>query len=188
MADNSICSVDGCGKSHYGRGFCSAHYQRFRRHGDPLGGVTPNGEPERFYREVVLQYDGDDCLIWPFAITPQGYGEIRVDGMTRGVHRRVCEEVNGVPPTPKHDAAHSCGHRGCVTKRHLSWKTRLQNKADELTHGTRKAKLTKPEVLEILALKGVESQSTLGGIYGVSPSTISSIQTGRTWSYLQESP
>lgn len=31
-----ICSVDGCGKKHYGKGFCSGHYDKWRRTGDPL--------------------------------------------------------------------------------------------------------------------------------------------------------
>ena len=32
------CSVDGCGKRHYCRGWCESHYQRWRKNGDPLGG------------------------------------------------------------------------------------------------------------------------------------------------------
>lgn len=31
------CDVEGCEKRHYGRGFCAVHYQRFRKHGDPMG-------------------------------------------------------------------------------------------------------------------------------------------------------
>lgn len=29
------CSVDGCGRKHLSLGYCSTHYQRLRRHGDP---------------------------------------------------------------------------------------------------------------------------------------------------------
>lgn len=32
------CSVDGCDRPAEGRGWCSSHYARWRRHGDPLGG------------------------------------------------------------------------------------------------------------------------------------------------------
>jgi hypothetical protein len=35
MADKSICSVDGCGKPHKGKGYCHTHLARFRRHGSP---------------------------------------------------------------------------------------------------------------------------------------------------------
>lgn len=36
MASQRICSVEGCGKPHKGRGFCGKHLLRFRKYGDPL--------------------------------------------------------------------------------------------------------------------------------------------------------
>jgi hypothetical protein len=33
------CSVDGCGRPFYARGWCSMHYLRWYRHGHPLGGL-----------------------------------------------------------------------------------------------------------------------------------------------------
>ncbi|MDB5612048.1 MAG: hypothetical protein JWP25_8948 [Bradyrhizobium sp.] len=39
MADSPICSIPNCGKPALNiRGYCNAHYIRWRRHGDPLGG------------------------------------------------------------------------------------------------------------------------------------------------------
>lgn len=32
------CSIDNCSKPFLAKGFCRAHYKRFSRHGDPLGG------------------------------------------------------------------------------------------------------------------------------------------------------
>ncbi len=37
------CSVPDCGLTVYGLGYCSKHYERFKRHGDPLGGRKLNG-------------------------------------------------------------------------------------------------------------------------------------------------
>ena len=34
--EKMICSVDGCDRSHKAKGFCSMHYNRYRRNGDPL--------------------------------------------------------------------------------------------------------------------------------------------------------
>ena len=38
MATAKVCGVAGCGKAVYCRGWCEPHYQRWKKHGDPLGG------------------------------------------------------------------------------------------------------------------------------------------------------
>lgn len=138
-----LCSIDGCGRSHDAQGFCTAHWKRWRKHGDPLAGGTPRGNsagsPARYLREVVLTYDGDECLFWPFGKDGHGYAEAKVDGRMVSVHRFVCQKAHGDPPSTGLDAAHSCGkgHLACVTKQHLSWKARAENEADKLIHGTK---------------------------------------------------
>lgn len=141
-ATGAPCSVDGCGKPTVARGWCTSHWTRWSRHGDPQGGDTGKGELPRFFREIVLAYDGNNCLPWPFGRHHNGYASMLSEGQTKYVHRLVCEEANGPPPTPKHDAAHSCGrgHEGCVTRRHLRWATRAENEADKIRHGTRIAR------------------------------------------------
>ena len=44
--EDHTCSVGGCGKKHYSRGYCTAHYYKFLRHGDPewQAPVKPGGE------------------------------------------------------------------------------------------------------------------------------------------------
>lgn len=39
MKATRICSVEGCARPHYGRGYCRPHYRRWRAHGD--AGTTP---------------------------------------------------------------------------------------------------------------------------------------------------
>lgn len=94
----------------------------------------------RYFREVVVGYTGDDCLLWPFSKSNKGYGTINHDGRNLTVSRFLCAEVNGPPPTPDHVAAHSCGrgHTGCVNPRHLRWATRTENEADKIIHGTKR--------------------------------------------------
>ncbi|MER8602822.1 hypothetical protein NKH48_03370 [Mesorhizobium sp. M1233] len=191
------CSIHGCGRTVCNRrGWCNTHYQRWRNHGDPLVvKSTPSGEPERYYQEVVLGYEGDECLTWPFATKDSGYAQIWVGKKCHGVHRRVCEHVHGPAPTRKHDAAHSCGngHLACVTKRHLSWKTRKGNMADTLIHGTHsrgtrssRARLNEAQVREIRALRGNKSEPEIAKQFGVTRHAISNIVLRRTWAWLDD--
>lgn len=148
MKTGKVCTIEGCGKSHFGHGWCNAHYWRWRRHGDPLGGGFSRssvGEPERFYLEVVLPYDGTDCLFWPYARDRHGYPQMKQGENVVFVHRRICEEANGPAPTPGHEAAHSChnGHLACVARRHLSWQTHAENVADSNRRRTAKKDLTR---------------------------------------------
>lgn len=154
-------------------------------------GRTQAGEPGRYLTEVVLTYEGDECLIWPYARIANGYAMIR----GQYVHRVICEEVKGPPPTTKHQAAHSCGRgkQGCVTKRHLSWKTPLENIADKFIHGTivrgervSQGKLTEAQALEIMALKGSMKLKDIGAKYGVSLAAISAIHCGISWAHLSK--
>jgi hypothetical protein len=58
----------------------------------------------------------DCCLIWPFGRNSTGYGLVTIDGEQTYAHRAMCKRVHGEPPTPEHQAAHSCGrgHDGCL--------------------------------------------------------------------------
>lgn len=188
------CSIPGCTKRPRSRSWCHAHYVRWRRHGDPLGGRrTMTGEPERYFREVVLTYEGDECLIWPFTKGGGGYGNIWLNGRNNIVSRLVCIETNGQPPTPEHEAAHSCGkgYLACVTKRHLSWKTPTGNQADRLIHGTHirgerncNAKLTEDKVREIRELRGKMLRREIAEMFGVGSTSVRNIFSGKTWEWL----
>jgi hypothetical protein len=145
---------------------------------------TSHGEPQAFL-DVSLLMETDECILWPYARNPQGYGMILHKGL---VTRIVCEKVNGFPPTDKHEAAHSCGngHLGCINKRHLSWKTRLENINDIFTlNGVHhNAKLTIEQVIEIKALENILSQVKIAKKYNVSRRTIQRIYENINWSWL----
>lgn len=177
------------------RGMCVMHYCRWKRHGDSSIRLRPaNGEAIAFYRDVVLNYDGDECLIWPFSTSGGGYGSVTLeDGRQGNVHLFLCEAINGPAPSSIHQAAHSCGKGkyGCVTKRHLSWKTIKENHADKIAHGTSnrgtrngQSKLTDADVRAIRSLRGRVNQYEIAKEYGVSQTTISHIHTGKMWGWL----
>lgn len=192
-----ICSVYGCGRSahrkDYGyRGMCSAHYLRWLKYGDPLGGGTMRGEPQKFV-EMAASYEGDDCLIWPYSKSGNGYGDIRRKGRRYLVHRLVCEAVHGSPPSASHEAVHSCGngHLGCVNPNHLSWATHKQNMSDMVKHGTSPrgtrhgmSKLTERQVLRIHKMRGDLPNVKIAQQFGVTEGTVRDIHSGRNWGWL----
>jgi hypothetical protein len=200
MTEFRQCAVNGCdGNAHPSKsgrkGYCSPHYERLWRHGDPLAGRTKRGSTAKFLKETALMYEGDDCLIWPYYRMPNGYAQAWVGGKQWLAHRYVCTVAHGSPPTASHEASHSCGRGtdGCVTKRHLSWKTHSENMADQLVHGSTTrgernaaAKLTEAQAREIIALKGVKTPAELAGQFGVQPTAIKRIQTGKRWAWLNE--
>lgn len=137
-----------------------------------------------------LNFDGEECLIWPFSRT-RGYGGFSHMGERYYAHRFMCELVHGAPPSPLHEAAHSCGrgHDGCVHPGHVSWKTKSENLLDCAGHGTQarshygtKGFLTADQAAQIRGLKGVKTQWQIAEQFGVSESTISDIWLGRTHS------
>jgi hypothetical protein len=89
---------------------------------------------ERVARKVVKDPSG--CWLWTGALSLKRRGRrpvIQVGGRgTRviSVARWTCEQKNGPPPTPEHEAGHTCpgGERDdCVNPDHLTWMTRVEN-------------------------------------------------------------
>lgn len=129
-----------------------------------------------------VSYTGAGCLIWPMSKRKTGYGLVGFERKVYSAHRMMCRLAHGEPPTPDHEAAHSCGngHGGCVHPRHLAWKTASENHLDRRNHGTAvtsrfgsRGKLTREQKAEIIALKGQHTQADLAATYGVAFQTIS---------------
>lgn len=182
MAGKPICSIEGCIKIAEKRGWCGAHYARWRRNGSPLGGTTENGAPQRWLKEA-LSTQSDDCLIWPFSTSGNGYPKIGGGKNTRLVHRLVCIEVNGNPDSGQIEAAHYCGNRLCCNGRHLRWATHAENMADKIVHGTENrslkngmGKLSDEQVMRVESMKGLASQAAIGREFGITQSHVSLIQ------------
>lgn len=193
MAERKICAAIGCDNRAYSKGFCRNHYHRWSRYGDALGGGTSPGEPRRWLAAHV-GWTGDQCLMWPFAMRTGGYGRVHIRGRQQEyAHRIMCSLAHGPPPTPKHEAAHSCGNgpEGCVNPRHLRWDTAKGNAADRAIHGTEncgerngQAVLTPEDVREIKSCGGLEPQWVTAQRYGVSRQTVSDIRRGKRWAHL----
>ena len=194
MATNRICSIPDCGKNVAAKGLCSAHYTRLVRHGDHTKKVKDRGGAIKFLQEVVLPYKGDECILWPYSKTGrEGSGWVSWNGKGARVPRVVCEQTHGPSPSPRHEAAHSCGngHLACCTPNHLRWATPSENAQDKVTHGTSprgerqgSAKLTEVQVREIRALEGKLPAAEISRKFGIGFVQVRRIQKRERWSWL----
>jgi hypothetical protein len=192
------CSVEACnGNAHRSAngkmGYCSKHYQRVKKHGDP-NIVKSVPSPALDWIAAHVDYAGDDCLIWPFAVGKDGYGRVHRPGSSvmTTASNSMCEQAHGPRPA-SHECAHSCGngHRACVNPRHLRWATPTENQADRILHGTTNrgarqwtARLTEDDIREIRSLSGVMPQTEIAALFGVGQDHISRIISRQVWSWL----
>lgn len=191
MAESRLCKIDGCNKPHRARGWCNAHWERWNRHGDPLLGRTPEGDPKRFLAALCSD-PPDECVIWPFSTKPCGYGELRHLGRSRLAHRVSWELFHGRTMPEDMDAAHSplvCHNRACVNPLHIREATRSENQRDRDLDGTHNrgerqhcSKLTADKVRLIRSDK--RKTFVIARDYAVSWSAIDDIRRGRTWAWL----
>jgi hypothetical protein len=167
-----------------------------KRNGHPLAGrrgASP-GAPLRWIVENA-SYDGDDCLPWPFEIGRYGYGTIKHEGKRRPASRVMCIVAHGAPPTPEHEASHSCGNgnKACMTPKHLFWDTKLDNIREAVARGVNPrgekshwATLTENDVLEIRRLgKTGMLQREIAALFGVHRPAVSRILNGKRWGWLK---
>jgi hypothetical protein len=191
------CAVDGCDRPMKHLEWCGAHYERWRRHGDLNEAVPirPKGVALGILHQIVLPYQGDDCLQWPLKGRVFGYPKIAFEGQDRLVSRVVCEITHGPAPSPIHEAAHSCGNgaKGCISPKHIRWATPVENEADKVAHGTApkgernaQSKLREPDVVAIRRIGKSASQAAIARRFGVSPGLVSRILSRRLWSHLSE--
>ena len=152
---------------------------------------------ERFWAKVDVR-GPEDCWEWLAGKTHNGYGMIgkggRHNGMLRA-HRVSWELANGPIPDGL-CVLHHCDNPGCVNPLHLWIGTNADNQQDMAQKGRAasnkgesngKAKLTAQDVHEIRQMLSRDiSHRVIAKVYGVKRSTISDINIGRCWDWLEE--
>lgn len=129
------CTIEDCTSPVIARGWCEAHYRRWRKRG-----TTDLAHPplvERFWRKVnkngpVPEYRPDlgPCWLWTAGMARGGYGKFTVTKNGKKTHpvaHRVSYEwlVGSVPEDLQLD--HLCRVRHCVNPRHLEPVTGREN-------------------------------------------------------------
>ena len=135
------------------------------------------------------------CLEWRGSGTPRGYGQLKIGGKVRLIHRLSWELVHGEVPEGM-QVMHSCDNPPCWEIAHLSLgspKDNMQdmfskgraNKAQGAQHGN--AKISEADAREILRLAATKelTQRAIAARYGLHPVYVNKMIKGHKWAHLQ---
>lgn len=119
----ATCSVANCNKSVLARGWCTAHYHRWLKHGDVQADI-PIRTKVPLIDLLMRRIDkngADGCWVWTGSITKWGYGAYRPAralGLSDVAHRTVYQVLVG--PIPEGLVLdHLCRNKRCVNPDHL---------------------------------------------------------------------
>lgn len=131
---STLCAVDGCERPGVSRGWCTKHYQRWKRNGDPTALLSTYGVPaeDRFWAKVnkdgpISEYAPElgHCWIWK-SDTVASYPRVWVAGRAIGIHV-LSLLIAGVEIPNGYVVDHLCRVTHCVNPAHLEPVTNGEN-------------------------------------------------------------
>jgi len=190
----NICKVKDCESRCEGLGYCSKHYQRFRRHADhrvvkKRGSIiTPF---QRFKNKVKVNKE-TGCWEWQAGLNIDGYGQFWYENSGSLAHRWSYEHFIGKIPKGL-CACHHCDNPCCVNPDHLFLGIQKDNMIDR-DNKNRQAKGERQGAVKLdsnivktirtLYKKPEHTQETLAKKFDISQSTISNINTKKVWKHI----
>ena len=194
----SICSIDGCESPHTARGWCSRHWQRWRKYGDPLGAASPQWTLPRFDPAVrfwprVNVAGPDECWEWTGSRMTNGYGQFRVrrsgDKVVQtGAHRFSYELHYGPIGSTDILVCHTCDNRLCVNPAHL-WLGSHKDNAEDMVakqrshRGVRSNSKLTESLVRIIRLRAGTHQA-IADEFGVSRRLVGMVKSRQVWGWV----
>lgn len=127
------CSIPNCDRPSVARGWCSPHWQRWRRYGDPLASA-PRRAFDPWTRIDTAQGD-DQCWPWASSHDRDGYAVTKIGGRQWRVCRWVLTQKLGRDLDPDEVTRHTCDNPGCCNPAHLIVGAAKDNTADMIERG-----------------------------------------------------
>jgi hypothetical protein len=188
------CSIPGCNRPIFARGWCSRHYMAHRKYGDPTKvlqkqhhGLTLEERLELYTKKT------DGCWLWIGYRDPNGYGRLHLKGTPQLAHRLAYAVRYGSIPDDR-QACHKCDNPQCVNPEHIFLGSQADNNHDKIRKGRARqghalgeehgiAKLTEAQVREIRS--NGKSDPENGRLFGVSSATVFAIRHRKTWRHIK---
>lgn len=158
----------------------------------PTGYYPRRNTRYQWLRAAISNHDSNDCLLWPFSKSHNGYGTIWMpDGTMARVHRVAFKLTYGHWPVPQ--GLHSCDTPACFNPRHIFEGTPSCNTFDMVIKGRchkgeecPRARLTDDIVRKIRAeyIPSVVSYRMLAEQYGVGTTAIQFVIQRKTWKHV----
>lgn len=150
-------------------------------------------KPVRFLRQADSHgLDPEMCWLWTGAQNTNGYGRF-IDGNQHKLAHRVSYELFVGPIPDGMNVCHACDNRKCVNPHHLWVGSQTDNLRDAVAKGRMfrpntngemngNRKLSAEDVRTIRAMfRGGQRRYRIAERFGVSPSTVGGIISGKIW-------
>lgn len=156
---------------------------------DPVQRETWSCLAREFLAARAARSSETGCLVWQGSKNPDGYGTTKFLRRTHSVHRLAWIAHKG-PIAPGFHVCHRCDNRLCLEPEHLFLGTPQQNTQDMIAKGRSAGFGGKRLALDSVAtikrrLLNGERVRDLAAEANVSPSTISDIKRGLTWTFVE---
>lgn len=145
---------------------------------------------KQYITERSIPEPNSGCWLWMLATDRKGYGVARLGPKWITAHRLSFLAFNG-EINQKH-VLHKCDNPGCVNPEHLELGTSLENNRQSARRGRRKFNGGESNPCAVLKEEDVRliffdrrPQKDIARSYGVHPSIISRIKSGKKWTYLK---
>lgn len=180
-----MCSVSDCKNKPHALGFCTKHYQRYKKTGSTNPQRCADGTPEERFWRFVDKKEKNQCWNWTGVKGSGERGRLKINYKFITAYRFSYELHKGEIPDGLF-VLHSCDNPSCVNPDHLFVGTQKDNLDDREAKNRRLTwavndspckKITDEVVVEIRSLNITHSE--ISKKFGISQSLVSMIKSNK---------